>query len=134
MVYNQELGFYALRQDTLSITQCYERFNTKVDVGEASRVNRRHKVLMEYVAKELYTQNFSALTEAEQLVIREDAGEHYLYYAFLRQSGTQHGNIKLDLQNDFTTGDNRYPKNCQHTLHFLDNYSNIVVQRTTQYK
>ena len=34
-VYNQELGFYAFRQDTVSNPQWYERFNTKVDVGEA---------------------------------------------------------------------------------------------------
>ena len=31
-VYNQELGFYAFRQENLSNPQCYERFNTKVDV------------------------------------------------------------------------------------------------------
>ena len=35
MVYNQELGFYAFRQDTVSNPQWYERFNIKVDVGEA---------------------------------------------------------------------------------------------------
>jgi hypothetical protein len=28
----------------------------------------------------------------------------------------------VDLQNDFTTGDNRYPKNRQQTLHLLDKY------------
>ena len=33
-VYNQELGFYAFRQDTLSKLQWYKRFNTKVDVGK----------------------------------------------------------------------------------------------------
>ena len=32
-VYNQELGFYAFRQDTLSNPQWYKRFNTKVDAG-----------------------------------------------------------------------------------------------------
>ena len=69
-VYNQELGFYAFRQDNISYTQWYERFNTKVDVGEAIFVTRQHKVLLEYVEQELYTQTFSALTEAEQTVTR----------------------------------------------------------------
>ena len=32
-VYNQELGFYAFRQDNISNPQWYERFNTKMDVG-----------------------------------------------------------------------------------------------------
>jgi hypothetical protein len=34
-VYDQELAFYAFRQDSLSNPQWYERFNTKVDVGAA---------------------------------------------------------------------------------------------------
>ena len=89
-VYNQELCFYAFRQDNLSDPQWYERLNTKVDVREEIGVIRQHKVLLEYVAQELYTQTFSALTEAEQLVTREEARERYLSYAFLRQSGTQH--------------------------------------------
>ena len=72
-VYNQELGFYAFRRDNMSNPQWYERFNTKVDAGEAIGVTRKHKVLLGYVAQEIYTQNFSALTEAEQLVTREDA-------------------------------------------------------------
>ena len=64
MVYNQELGFYAFRLDTLSNLQWYERFNTKVDVREAIGVTRQHKVFLEYVAQEIHTQTFSALTEA----------------------------------------------------------------------
>ena len=63
-VYNHELGFYAFRQDMLSNPQWYDIFNKKVDVGEAIGVTRQHKVLLEYVAQELYTQTFSALTEA----------------------------------------------------------------------
>jgi hypothetical protein len=38
----------------------------------------------------------------------------------------------VDLHNDFTTCDNRYPKNRQHTLHLLDKYSNTVVAKVTQ--
>ena len=68
----------------MSNPQQYNRLNTKVDVREAIGVTRQHKVLLEYVAQELYTQTFSALTEAEQTVTREDAKERYLSYAFLR--------------------------------------------------
>ena len=53
-VYNQELGFYAFRQANLSNSQWYGQFNTKVVAGEAIGVNRQHKVLLEYVAQELY--------------------------------------------------------------------------------
>jgi hypothetical protein len=81
---------------------------------------------------ELYTQTFATLGAAEQQAVREDAEERYISYAFLRQSGTQHGNLKVDLQNDFTTSDNRYPKNRQQTLHLLDKYSMTVMPKTTQ--
>ena len=86
------------------------------------------------MAQELHTQTLSTLTEAEQLAVLEDAGERYPSYALLRQSGIQHGNLIVDLQNDFTTGDNWYPKNRQQTLHLLDKYSNAVVQRTNHSK
>ena len=74
------------------------------------------------------------MTEAEQKVTREDSVERYLSYAFLRQSGTQNGNLKVYLQNYFNAGYNRYPKNRQQTLHLLDKYSKTVVQRTNQSK
>jgi hypothetical protein len=67
----------------------------------------------------------------EQQLVNDDAAERYISYAFLRQSGTHHGNLNVDLQNDFTTGDNRYPKNHQQTLHLLDKYSNTVVAKVT---
>ena len=100
-MYNQELGFYAFRQDNLSNPQWYEWFNIKVDVREEIGMTRQQKVLLEYVALELYTQTFSAQKEAEQLFTHEDAEEFYLSYDLLRQSSTQYGNLKVDLQNDF---------------------------------
>jgi hypothetical protein len=67
----------------------------------------------------------------EQQLVRDDAEERYVSYAFLRQSGTHHGNLKVDLQNDSTTCDNRYTKNRQQTLHILDKYSKTVVAKVT---
>ena len=39
-VYNQELSFYSFRQEQMNNPQWYERFNTKVDVGDAIGVTR----------------------------------------------------------------------------------------------
>jgi hypothetical protein len=66
--------------------------------------------------------------------VRDDAEEQYVSYAFLLQSGTQQGNLTVDLQNNFTTGDNRYPKNRQQTLHLLDKYSKNGVAKVTHYE
>jgi hypothetical protein len=85
------------------------------------------------VAQENHTLAFTALSaEQKQVVLEDDAEEHYISYTFLHQSRAQHGNLKVDLGNDFTTGSNRYPKTHQQTLHLLDKYSKtVVVPKTT---
>jgi len=128
-VYDQEHAFYSFRQETMTNAQWYERFNTRDDVGEAIGVTRQHKVLLEYVAQESHTQAYTALTAAEQAAVQVDAEERYRSYVFLRQSGAQHSNLKMVLQNDFTTGDNHYPKNRQQVLHLLDKFSKTIVPR-----
>jgi hypothetical protein len=128
--YNQKLAVYMFKHEGLSDPQWYERFNTKIDVGDAIGVTCQHKVLLEYVAQELHIQAFANLSAAEQQTVRDVVEERYVFNAFLRQSGTQHGNIKVDLQNG-TTGDNRYPKNRKHTLRLIDECSKTVVNKAT---
>jgi hypothetical protein len=103
-----------------------------VDVGDSIGVTRQQKVLLEYVAQETRTSAFADLGAAEKMVVRDAVDERYVSYASLRQSGNQHGNLKVDLQNDFTTNDNRYPKNRQQTLHLLDKYRKTAVAKVTQ--
>ena len=126
-VYDQELNFYSFWQETMSNPQWYKKFNTKVDVWSAISVTWQHKVLLEYVAQENHTLAYMALSAKQKQVVREDAEESYISYAFLCQSRAQHGNLKVDLRNDFTTGSTRHPKTCQQTLHLLDKYSKTVV-------
>ena len=132
-VYEQECTLYSFSQNTLSNEQWYERFNTRIDVGTAIGVTRQHQVLLEHVASETSPNiSFASMTPEQQTEVRTKAEERYLSYIFLRQSGKQHNKLKVDLQNDFTTGDDRYPKNRQATLHLLDKYSkSIVVSHTT---
>jgi hypothetical protein len=84
------------------------------------------------VAQENHTLTFAALSAEQKQSVCEDVEECCILYAFLRQSGAQHGNLKVDLRNDFTTGSNQYPKTCQQTLHLLDKESKtVVVPKTT---
>jgi hypothetical protein len=116
----------------MSNPQWYKRINTKVDVGLAIGVTQQHKVFLEYVAQENHTLTFTALSAKQKQAVREDAEECYISYAFLRQSRAQHGNLKVDLRNDFTTGSNQYPKTRQQMLHLLNKYSKkVVVPKTT---
>ncbi len=126
-VYEQECALYSFSQQVMTNEQWYERFNTKVDVGTAIGVTRQHRVLLDHVAAENGATPFNKLTATEQAAVREQAEERYLSYVFLRQSGKQHTKLKTDLQNDFTTGDDRYPKNRQSTLHLLDKNSKSTV-------
>jgi hypothetical protein len=132
-VYEQECALYSFSQHSLTNEQWYERFNTKIDVGSAIGVTRQHKVLLEHTSQELHNKKFCDLPDTDQDDVREKAEERYLSYIFLRQSGKQHTKLKVDLQNDFTTGDDRYPKNRQSTLHLLDKYSKsaLVTNPTT---
>jgi type II secretory pathway pseudopilin PulG len=92
-------------------------------------------VLLEYVAQENHTLAFTTLSAEQKQAVREDTEEQYISYAFLCQSGAQHGNLKVDLRNNFTTGSNQYPKTHQQTLHLLDKYSKtVVVPKMTSYE
>ncbi len=64
--------------------------------------------------------NFKNLANNQKTDIREDAKEWYLTYFMLQNTVKQDCMLKMDLQNDFMTGDNRYPKTWQATLHLLD--------------
>jgi hypothetical protein len=64
-VYDQELGFYSFKQESLLDPQWYECLNTNVDVGDAIGVTCQHKVLLEYVAQELHNQAFGDLAAEE---------------------------------------------------------------------
>jgi hypothetical protein len=130
MVYEQESTLYSFSQNTLSNKQWYEHFNTRIDVGIAIGVTRQHTILLEHVAQESGT-TFAAQTAVEQKATREKAEEWYLSYMFLRQSGKPHHKLRVNLQNNFTTGDDRYLKNCQHTLHLLHKYSKSTVVQTS---
>ena len=72
-----------------------------MDVGNAIGMMHQHKALLDHVAQESHAQDFEDLTEAQQGDVREDAEEHCTSCTFLKQ----HSNLKVDLQNDFTTGD-----------------------------
>jgi hypothetical protein len=136
---NTCLPLYTIKKHRFTIlnrnnsnSQWYERYNTKADVGQAIGVTRQHKALLDYVAMEMHSNSFASLGLFEQEAVRKDAEERDISYAFLRQSGSQHNKLKEDLQNDFTTGDNRYPKTREQTIHLLDKYRKISVLKTTQ--
>ena len=113
-IYDQEQSLYSFRLENLTSAQWYDRFNTKIDVGTAIGVTRKHQALLKYCANEhTACATYVTLADANKLTVRKDVEERYISYVLLRQSGTQHANLKGDLQNRFTTGDNHYLKTRQ---------------------
>ena len=56
-----------------------------------------------------------------------DAEERYLTRILLKQSGRQHVKLKSDIHNDYTTGDDRYPKTRKNHLHLLTQYTKPTI-------
>jgi hypothetical protein len=79
------------------------------------------------VAQENHTLPFAALSAEQKQMFRKDAEERYISYTSLHQSRAQHGNLKVDLRNHFTTSSNQYPMTHQQKLHLLVKYSKTVV-------
>ena len=119
IVYKQELSLYGFHQNVLTNDHWYEKFNTKVDVGDAIGVTRDHQVLMEWTLQDLHKQAFSTLQDAEKEDIRADAAEWYLSYIFLRQSSKSSEKLKNNLSDNYTTEENKSPATRQETFHYL---------------
>ena len=73
--------------------------------------------------------DFDSCMEEQQTDVHIESEKRYFSYALFRYSGTQHSELKVDLQNDFTTGNNIYPKSHPQTLHLLDKHINIAVPK-----
>jgi len=112
--------------------QWYSRFNTNIDVGASVGVSHQHKVVLDSEANKLYNKEFDLLDPiTEQPAIRVLAEERYLAYVFLQQSGKQHDQLRTDLKNDFSKGQDYYPQNRQEVLHRLGTFSTVHFVSTT---
>ena len=114
--------------------QWYEGFNAKVDVSESIGVTRKNKGLLEYVAQESHSLYFDSCTKDQQESVIIDSEERYLFYALIIHNGKQHRKLKVDLQNNFTTGNKLYPKYGPQTLHPLDKYRKTSKPKMRAYK
>ena len=85
-VYDQEMSFYSFRQDNMSNPQWHERFNMKIDIGDAIGVIHQRNLLSEHLAQEQSVGTavvaFASLTADQQEAIQKETEEHYILYVF----------------------------------------------------
>ena len=65
-MYEQELSLYGLQKNNLTNDQWYEKFNTKVDVGNTIGFTSKHEVLLKWTSQQLYYTAFVALKCGEK--------------------------------------------------------------------
>ena len=99
-MYEQEQTVYTFHQNYLKNDQCYNKFNTRSYAANGIGVTRQHKVLLEHVDQEKYSNYFEKITGEEQRTVRMDAEEQYIAYVLLHQSGRQHVKLKSDIYNE----------------------------------
>ena len=119
-VTEQIIAVYTTKQGNLSNAQWYEQFNTRVDVANSVGVDFGHQVLWEYSANEQYSMDFNSLSVQEQIEVKKAAEERHLAYLMIQNASSKHDNLRRDLQNDFTKGNDQYPENRAQSLMFLD--------------
>ena len=128
IVYEQELLLYGFHQNTMANNQWYERFNAKVDVRTSIVVTRQHSILLECTAQSTHRVSYQSITNDQRIEIQTDADKSYLAYICFKQGAKTSENLRTNLRYDYTTGENKYPKSCQATLHYLEKHSKSVVR------
>ena len=78
-IYDQEQSLYLFRQENLTSTKWYKRFNKKIDVGTAIGVTRQHEALLNYCANDHNAgATYDTLAGTNKLTARNDAEERYI--------------------------------------------------------
>jgi hypothetical protein len=125
------------KQGNMTNIEYYERLNTKIDVAESVGVSFDFERIWEYCAQETHKQSYSSLTSDKQALARSEAKERVLSYALIVSSSNQHKKIKEDLSNDFTKGEDYYPRDRSQALMMMDHYSKsptaVVVSEGTSF-
>ena len=65
-MYEQELSLYGFQKNNLTNDQWYEKFNTKVDVGNTIGCTSKHEVPLKWTSQQLYYKAFVALQFGEK--------------------------------------------------------------------
>ena len=133
-MHEQERTLYTYHQNVITNDQWYEKFNTQSTDANGIVVARQHKVLLEHADQEKHSDDFEKITGEEQTTVRVDTEERYLAYVLLQKNGIQNVKLKSDIHNYYTTGDDRYPKTRQNTLHLLTQYTKPTIPRNSEYQ
>jgi hypothetical protein len=119
------------KQGNLTNNECFDCFNTKVEVAESVGVSFNFEKIWEYCVLEAHKAAYTLLRPDEQEAVRVSARERFLLYAFIKTSNSKHNKIKDNLSNDYTKGSDNYPQTRLQALMLMDHYSKTPTAITT---
>ncbi len=119
------------KQGNLTNNECYDCFNTKVEVAESVGVSFDFKKIWEYCVLEAHKAAYTLLKPDEQEAVRVSAWERFLSYALINTSNSKYDKIKDDLLDDYTKGSDNYPQTRSQGLMLMDHYSKTQTAITT---
>ena len=122
-VWEQYGQVYNAKQGSMTNTEWYERFNTKVEVAESVGCKFACDKTLDYCAELQYKMSYARLGPAEQAAVDILARDRFIAFGLLKTSSNSHDKIKSDLSDDYTKGSDNYPITPQQTLLLLDKYS-----------
>ena len=122
-VWDQYCQVYNAKQGSMTNTEWYERFHTKVEVAESVGCVFASDKTRDYCAQLEYKKPYEGLGPTEQTAVELLARERFIAFGLLKTSSSSHEKIKSDLSDDFTKGSDNYPTTPQQTLLSLDKYS-----------
>jgi hypothetical protein len=83
-------------------------------------INLDHEIIWKYEAKKVYGAEIDSLDPSTQAECKNTARERLFAYIMLRQSNKTNSKLKTDLHDDFSKGQDNYPKTRSETLRLLD--------------
>jgi hypothetical protein len=122
-MWDQYRQVFNAQQGNLSNTEHYRLYQTKIEVAESVGCTFANDKTLDYCAQLKYTKNYQALSGAEKLIVDGLARDRFIGFALLKTSSNKHDHLKNALSDDYTKGDDKYPKNGQQALLLLDRYS-----------
>jgi hypothetical protein len=122
-VWEQYCQVYNAKQGSMTNTEWYRVWNTKVEVAESVGCKFAHDKTLDYCAQLEYKKSYAALGSTDQAAVKTLARERFMAFGLLKTAGASHDKIKSDLSDDFTKGSDNYPVTPQQTLLLLDKYS-----------
>ena len=122
-VWDQYMAVYNAKQGSLSNTEWYKRFHTKVEVAESVGCAFANNRTLDYCAELENKKSYDAPNAIEKAAVDVLARDRFMAYGLLNTSSTANDKVQSDLLDDFTNGSNIYLITPQQTLLLLDKYS-----------